>query len=111
MVNNGKILQLNSDLSLLLSSLLPTNLVPGRSEHDNGGPDGERRDGDDGEDHVVGARVLGVHAQDVALLVRDVAEDLVDAFGRQGDLLLLKHGSEGEVKMGSQRTEVVCENN
>ena len=50
-------------------------MVPGLAEHDHGRADTERRDGQSRHE-------LGVHPQDVALLVRDVTEGRADSLGR-----------------------------
>ncbi len=66
-----------------------THLVPGRPEHDHGRPDAQRRHRQAGHQHPVRLGELGVHPEDVALLLRDVPEDLVHALAGERDLLLL----------------------
>ena len=61
-----------------------SNLISGWSEHDDGGPDGQRRNGQNRDDHPVGSGELGVHADDVALLIADVTEHLMHAFTWNG---------------------------
>ena len=56
-------------------------MVPGLAEHDHGRADTERRDGQSRHQHLHRHK-LGVHPQDVALLVRDVTEGRADSLGR-----------------------------
>ena len=64
-------------------------LVLGRAEHDDSRADAERRHRQARYEHPIRAGELGVHPQDVALLLVDLLEDLVSPLRRQDDLLLV----------------------